>query len=249
MELHEFIPDADVLISMEPEELGLIMLRTLATKFRGSEPLSASAFVQRAKGQAPNSVFVPPYPSEKRVEIEQAIREAWAWLQGVALLVPHSDANSTYSKLSRKGRRLGNSADPRLAHTPRRFPQEQIHPNIRSDVWTLFHRGKYDTAVFEAMKAVEVAVRDAARLGNDLVGVSLMTAAFKEGGPLADPSVDKGEQVARMNLFAGAIGSYKNPHSHRNVALDDPDEAAEIIMLASHLLRIIDARRDRRIKQ
>jgi hypothetical protein len=33
--------------------------------------------------------------------------------------------------------------------------------------------------------------------------------------------------------MTGAIGTYKNPHSHRNAALDEPDEAAEIILLAN----------------
>jgi uncharacterized protein (TIGR02391 family) len=92
-------------------------------------------------------------------------------------------------------------------------------------------------------------VRDASGLGAKDIGAPLMRKAFDpRNGPLTDAGVDESEREARAHLFAGAISSYKNPHSHRNVALDSPDEAAEIIMLANHLLRIVDARVEARSK-
>ena len=60
-----------------------------------------------------------------------------------------------------------------------------------------------------------------------------MRKAFdKVQGPLTDPAMDEAEREMRAHLFAGAIGAFKNPHSHRNVALEDPNETAEIIMLS-----------------
>jgi len=62
-----------------------------------------------------------------------------------------------------------------------------------------------------------------------------------ETGPLADNDTLPAEREALMHLFAGAIGSYKNPHSHRRVKIE-PKESVEMIVLASHLLAIVDSR-------
>ena len=44
-----------------------------------------------------------------------------------------------------------------------------------------------------------------------------------------------------MALFWGAIGVFKNPSSHREVNYDDPIVAAEAVLLADLLLRLLDA--------
>jgi len=146
--------------------------------------------------------------------------------------------------LSRRAAKMAANPDFRQLSSTRHLPKEALHESIREDVWALFQRGKYDSAVFEAMKAVEVAVRDAADLAAKDIGTGLMRKAFDpDSGPLSDMTVEKAEREARSHFFTGAIGSYKNPHSHRNVDLDDPVEAAEIILLANHLLRIVETRK------
>ena len=177
--------------------------------------------------------------------MERALREAWAWLLGAGLLLATTEyqENNKVVALSRRAEALAKSPDSVKTFGARRIPKETLHPIIQEDVWALYHRGKYELAVFEAMKAVEVTVRMAAELAPADIGVKLMRKAFDvENGPLTDKAAEHAERQARSDIFAGAIGSYKNPHSHRAVPLDDPDEAAEIIMLANHLLRIIDAR-------
>jgi hypothetical protein len=70
------------------------------------------------------------------------------------------------------------------------LPWQSSHPAITASTFALFARGHYDTVVFEAFRAVEIAVRDASGSPQDLVGVALMRKAFeKKIGPLTDLSL------------------------------------------------------------
>jgi hypothetical protein len=53
---------------------------------------------------------------------------------------------------------------------------------------------------------------------------------------LCETNLPVAEQEGIAPLFAGASGLYKNPQSHQYV----PTSAAEVVLFASHLLRIVD---------
>jgi len=72
------------------------------------------------------------------------------------------------------------------------------------------------------------------------IGVRLMRAAFNPtNGPLTKTSLPIAERERMADPFAGAIGTFKNPHSHRVVGNDNPEPVIEELMIASRLLRFI----------
>ena len=118
------------------------------------------------------------------------------------------------------------------------LPKRLLHRVVSQKVLPIFMQGSYGPAVFEAFKQVEVAVREVGGYAETDYGTKLMRMAFNpENGALTDSQ--DAEKQARSDLFAGAIGSYKNPGSHRDVEIA-AEEAAGLIVFASHLLGIVD---------
>ena len=238
------IPDADVLISLSQEELAEVVLR-LASQASQSDITHLQSLVAQIDG--------PPwggggYPENRRKEARLALAEAWNWLTVQGLLIPDPgiNGNNGYMVLSRRARALLSEGTFKNYARSVAFPRSLLHPTIATEVWIDLARGDLETAVFKAFRAVEIAVREAGAFGDADIGVQLMRKAFdKSSGPLTDNSYPESERESLAHLFAGSIGSYKNPHSHRTVSITEASEAQEMIVLASHLLRIVDGRRKR----
>ena len=231
--LYSLVPDAKAVLDLEPEELAGVLMEHL-NSLPPSDQLNRYNF-------GLDSHTVEEYPQDQREELMQALMEAWVWLEREGLLVPKVGAQGEWVVISRRGQKLRTRDQVNSYRRANRLPRQLLHPRIAQKVWALFLRGDYYTAVFQAFKEVEVEVRKAANFADADIGVTLMRKAFREGGPLADATALEAEQEALAHLFVGAIGSYKNPHSHRSVTIEST-EAAEMIVLASHLLGIVDKR-------
>lgn len=167
--------------------------------------------------------------------------DALAWLVANALLAPTGGqgqwrVSSSGLDAARARSLAGVLAERRLA--------VDLHP-LLSDARSIFSLGTHDAAVLEAMKQVEGRVRTLS--GLDGFGVDLVNRAFspaKAGsaaGPLADPApVDPQEARGVRDLFAGAVAAFRNPAAHRTIDYEDASEAAEVILLADLLLRMLE---------
>jgi uncharacterized protein (TIGR02391 family) len=244
--LPELIPDIDALVGLAPEELAQVVLSSAHSLIQ-NHMFSAISVI------GPEAIFGRGFPDEavyprgREAEVNEALGVAWLWLEINILILPAPGQNGVngYRQLTRRGRDLVANPDAfRSFREAAAFPKALLHPLIADAVWLDLARGDYPVAVFRAFRTVEEVVRAAGEYPAHIVGVDLMRRAFNANdGPLAKQTDPVAEREALANLFAGAIGSYKNPHSHRTVEITEARDAQEMVSLASHLLRIIDARR------
>ncbi len=229
-------PPAETVLEMEPEELAPLVLMQLSES--GQQRLNMHNF---SLGNDSDFIAWAGADHRRRQEVSQRLIVAWRWLERELFIAPQP-GNVDWAFITPRGREVLESQDFEAYKKGHLLPSEGLDPILVRKVKQAFIRGDYDTAIFQAFKEIEVRVRKKAGLSNSDIGVPLMRTAFNpDNGPLTDKNANKGERIARMELFAGAIGTYKNPSSHREVVFDDPKEAADIIHIANQLLRILNS--------
>ena len=243
MWLHSLFPNSEGVLALEPEELAGVVLEYLNAERNPSNLVSpASIAVHQA---------IEGYPQQYRRRITEALAEALAealtWLVREGLIAHDPEQSGDWHFITRRGKAMKRAADVRAYKDSAILPAKLLHPVIASRVQAAFIRGEYDVAVFQAFREVEVAVRSTGAYGAEAVGVAMIRDAFAPGkGPLTEKTLPRSEQESEMHLFAGAIGLFKNPHSHRSGVTHEPVEAVELLLFASHLLRRLDRARARR---
>ena len=168
----------------------------------------------------------------------RACSEAWTWLRSRTLVAydPTQGYAAGFVFITRRGLEVLDRGADYLRAVERL--DVALHPALEEKARPQFLRGDFETAAFVAFKEVEVRVRERLGAADSLLGVPLMRQAFGKDKPLADPDSDPGEVVAEMEFFAGAVGLFKNPTSHRVVDYGSATEAAEVILVADLLLRL-----------
>jgi uncharacterized protein (TIGR02391 family) len=247
-----------------PHELALALLQRLPDKpFRRSELIrDLVSEVAPPRQQASGIVSVShqnpltDHPAEALL-----LATALAQLERDGLLVqwPPDDPRYTSSgfadvfTVTADGRRVRRLPNAREILAARRSFSAELHATLEARVRDDVSGGAFETAALKALRAVEARVRDLSReprnqRGERMIGVALMQHAFSAAtGPLTDPNAEPGEQVGTMQLFCGAFGAVRNLLAHTEHEFGDPTEAAEYVLLADLLMRLLD-RAEARLK-
>jgi uncharacterized protein (TIGR02391 family) len=240
-------PDAAEAMELPLDELAMrVLARLAATDWRGQFPVRSGQIAGwvddwgRAAGD-----------SRSRSEILQANRaladalaEAWDWLcsEGLLARAVLTQGNPEAFIVTRRGREILDHLEPLAMLRAQRRLGVELHPRLADRLRPLVRAGAFEQAALDALREVEVRVRELAgtRRARGLVGVKLMRYAFGDEGPFGGLVADPGERDGLRDLFSGAFGAVRNPLGHRTVQWDDATEAAEMVLLADLLMRQLD---------
>jgi uncharacterized protein (TIGR02391 family) len=121
---------------------------------------------------------------------------------------------------------------------------EGLHPEVSELTRSLFDGGHYDSAIFEAFKALNNRVKAMTGLATD--GQALMSKAMSPTRPIirfneGKTQTDRDEQQGLMHMFMGAMGAVRNPRAHEHTTGVRRQDALEHLGLASLLMRRLDS--------
>jgi uncharacterized protein (TIGR02391 family) len=170
------------------------------------------------------------------------VQEAWDWLVVHGLITRDPRQGGDWGVVTDIGHQVAREPKGKARTLAIQRLGVDLHPRLAARVRPQFLLGDYEIAAFAAMKEIEVRVRELSGSPNSLLGTKLMQECFKPGGALHDPQAEPSESEGMMALFRGAISVFKNPASHREVTFEDPTLAAEVVLFADLLLRLLDAR-------
>ena len=193
--LISIFPEPDRLLDLPIEGLAEVVLR-LADEHKQNGHIHPQALLQQVHGTPGMS---DGYPQNIKPAVELAFGEAWNWLTVQGLLIPEPGTNGSNGWMM-FGRRAAGLLDHQAFEAFAQsiaFQKSMLHPSIATPVWLELASGDYDSAVFKAFKAVEIAVRKAGGFAAEDIGTKLMHKAFNaENGPLSDMDQPEAERLA-----------------------------------------------------
>ena len=201
--MHELLaklPTPDKLFACTATPLDGVLLAAIGERVRRSQ-----------KNQtAPRNISLPELEGiyaigigvnfTQRQRADHALTESWQRLINAGFLMQAVGQSAGSMTLTSKGMEASDSVNLEEIAVRQRLTREMLHLELQGSVYNAFAAGHYDTAVLDAFKLLEDAVRNAASLPANVIGVQLMRQAYDpQKGPLRDPSRAWGGRWPRLS--------------------------------------------------
>ena len=243
-----------------PATLALELLQRIPERGYVRRASTISAVIGEAAPRVPGrSVVSHADVMQEHPVATMALVEAWQRLVLDALIVNWPQKDPQYSsdgwgevfQLTSWGKHVrARGGDGKALVAARRRLGVDLHEELADRLRDVVAVGAFEQAALLALRAIEARVRaltaePRGKRGDLLTGTTLMQHAFGDNGPLTDPDAEPGERVGTMSLFVGAFGAVRNRLVHTEVEWSDSVEAAEYVLFADLLMRLLDRAAER----